>query len=189
MRLGRASLPVRALEPGEQRQRGLGLGGALPRADGVAVEAARLVGITERDRGRQEVAIGADGGLEVSGGDGRGAAGQLQAPQLVVADRQPRRLGRRGPPAARSSSRRSCSAMASSQSRSSMARSRRRTQRVGVVGPALEHVAVERARLVEPPGPPAPRRARRMASRACGSSSATCNAGRPAVARRAGARA
>ena len=99
---GPGLLPVGALEPGQQRQRGLGLGGALPRADGVAMEAARLVGVTERDRGRQEAAIGADGGLEMSGGDGRGAPGQLQAPQLVVADRQPRGLGRRGPPAARS---------------------------------------------------------------------------------------
>ena len=153
MRLGRRVLPVRALEPGEQRQRGLGLGGALPRADGVAVEAARLVGITERDRGRQEAAIGADGGLEMSGGDGRGAPGQLQAPQLVVADRQPRGLGR--------PVRRRRDLQQTLLQRDGLVpvalvdgQIAQRTQRLGVVGPALQHVAVERARLVEPAGPP-----------------------------------
>ena len=85
-------------------------------------------------------------------------AGQLQAPQLVVADRQPRGLGRRSAGGA-ISSRRSCSAMASSQLRASMARSRSATQRLGVVGPALQHVAIERARLVEPAGPPSLARA------------------------------
>src|SRR5882762_230767 len=58
-------LAVGALEPREERQRGLDLRGPFPDAHRVATLADHVVGVAERQRPGQEAAVGAHGVLEV----------------------------------------------------------------------------------------------------------------------------
>ena len=130
------------------------------------MDTGRLVGVAERHGGGQEITVGADGGLEVSGSHGGRPAGQLQAPELVVAHRQPRDSAARSAGGAMAS-RRSCSRDRLVPVPLVDGEIAQRAQRLGVMRPALQHVAVERASLVEPAAAPG-LAARRIASRACG---------------------
>ena len=111
---------------------------------------ARLVGVAEGQRGRQEVPVGADGGLEVVGGGGGGAASQLQSPQLVVADGQPLGLDR-AVARARDHQQPLLDVHGLVPVAGLDGQVAQAAQRLGVLRPALQHVPVEGGRLVGPP--------------------------------------